>query len=87
MNSGQAVAHSNRTLRKGGRPVTVTVYGPRDITALQNEMAQVHAEAVIRQVERLACPVEQKREILRRVQERVAQRVASEANRFEQAVA
>ena len=87
MNTGQVVTHSNRTLRKGGKPVTVTVYLPRDMTALQDEIAQVHAEAVISQVNRLTCPVEQKREIVQRVQEKVAQMAVPASDEFEQAVA
>ena len=51
--------------------MTVTVYLPQDMSALRGEIAlcdivaHVHAEAAAKQVERLACPLEQKREVLK----------------------
>ena len=47
--------------------MTVTVYLPQDMSALRDEIALIHAEAAAKQVERLACPLEQKREVLRAV--------------------
>ena len=52
---------------EGGGLLTVTVYFPQELTALRDEVALLHAEAVAAQVQRLACPVEQKREMLRTV--------------------
>ena len=45
--------------------MTVTLYLPQDMSALRDEIALIHAEVAAKQVERLACPLEQKREVLR----------------------
>ena len=50
--------------------MTVTVYLPQDMSALRDEIALIHAEAAAKHVERLACPLEQKREVLRAVGEK-----------------
>ena len=50
--------------------MTVTLYLPSDISALRDEIALIHAEAAAKHVERLACPLEQKREVLSAVGER-----------------
>ena len=52
--------------------MTVTVYLPQDMTTLRDEIALIHAEAAAKQVERLACPLEQKREVLKAVGEGVS---------------
>ena len=46
--------------------MTVIVYLPQDMSALREEIALLHAEAAAMQVQRLACPLEQKREIISR---------------------
>gem|GEM_PF-6691406 len=46
--------------------MTVTVYLPRDMSALRDEIALLHAEAVAMQVQHLSCPLEQKRDIIYR---------------------
>lgn len=52
--------------------MTVTVYLPQDMSALRDEIALLHAEAAAMQVQRLACPAEQKRAVLRVVGEGTA---------------
>ena len=52
----------------------VTVYLPQNMSALRDEIALLHAEAAAKQVERLACPLEQKREVLRAVEEAAIRR-------------
>jgi len=39
------------------------------MSALRDEIALIHAEAAAKHVERLTCPLEQKREVLRAVGE------------------
>jgi hypothetical protein len=66
--------------------VTVTVYFPKDLSLLRRAIAEVHAEAVAKQIEHLACPVEQKDAILQAVKDR-AQQEAGAAENIKRAVA
>ena len=48
-------------------PVNLIVYRPRteqEQTELARRIAGIHAETVLRQVQELCCPAEQKRELL-----------------------
>ena len=48
-------------------PVNLIVYRPRteqEQTELARRIAGIHAETVLRQVQELSCPAEQKRELL-----------------------
>lgn len=55
-------------------PVNLITYFPRteqEQTELARRIAGIHAETVLRQVQELSCPAEQKRELLDRMIESV----------------
>ena len=57
-------------------PVNLIVYHPRteqEQTELARRIAGIHAETVLRQVQELSCPAEQKRELLEAVVQTAAQ--------------
>jgi hypothetical protein len=51
--------------------VTIQVFMPQDMTALQRELASVHAELAFNQVNRLTVPLEVKRNIIDAVRDAV----------------
>jgi hypothetical protein len=67
--------------------VTITVYLPKDLTQLRREIADIHAEAAAKQMERLACPAAQKQAILQAVNDKVQSETRSVEIEAQRAVA
>jgi hypothetical protein len=61
----------------GGLQMNVIVHYPKkeeDIRELQKRVAEVHAQAVIRTIQALSCPKEQKLELIKDIKQTVASR-------------
>ena len=54
--------------------MNVVVYspdGPEDIERLRARVAAVHAQAVARYLQKLSCPEEQKRQLIKKIEESI----------------
>ena len=47
------------------KPMNIVAHLPADLSDLHRSLAEVHANAIVKQINRLDCPYEQKVEILK----------------------